>query len=106
DQRERRHALRQRVAVAAVGAENDVVRPQVGGHADRDRLLADVSVAGPVDEPALVRPGELLLARADQRHLSIQADEFGGRRQVGHAVGPWASARRTRIKLTYTPPAA
>ena len=52
---QRRHALGQRVAVAAVRAEDDVVPPQVRTDADRDRFLADVGVAGAVDEAALMR---------------------------------------------------
>ena len=55
DQLPRRHALGQRVAVAAVRAEDHVVGAQVGADADGDRLLADVGVAGPVDQAALVR---------------------------------------------------
>ena len=58
----RRHALGQRVAVAAVRAEDHVVRAQVGADADGDRLLADVGVAGAVDQAALVGAGQLLLA--------------------------------------------
>ena len=61
DQFARRHALGQRVAVAAVGAEDDVVGAQVRADADGDRLLADVGVAGAVDEPLRVGAGELLL---------------------------------------------
>ena len=49
DQLARRHALGQRVAVPAVGAEDDVVGPQMGADADGDRLLPDVGVAGAVD---------------------------------------------------------
>src|SRR5439155_22841423 len=57
-----RDAFRQRMPVAAVRAEDHVVLPQVSADADVNRFLADIRVAGPVDQPALVRPGELLLA--------------------------------------------
>ena len=46
----RRHPLGQGVAVAAMGAEDDVVLAEVGADAHRDRLLADVGMAGAVDQ--------------------------------------------------------
>src|SRR5262249_37543769 len=63
--------LGERVAVAAVGAENGVLMPQVSANADSNRLLADVGVASPVNKAALVRPGQLLLAPADEEHPAI-----------------------------------
>ena len=71
-----RDALGQGVAVAAVGAEDDVVGPQMGADAGGDRLLADVGVTGAVDQAALMRPGQLLLAAADQNHDTIQRQEI------------------------------
>ena len=68
----RRHALGQGVAVAAVGAEDHVVRAQVGAHAGRDRLLADVGVAGAVDQAACVGPGQRLLGPPDHDHLAVE----------------------------------
>ena len=70
DQLARRHALGQGVAVPAVRAEDDVVGPQMGTDAGGDRFLADVGVAGAVDQAALMRAGQLLLAAADQNHDS------------------------------------
>ena len=72
DQLARRHALGQRVAVAAVRAEDGVVGSQMRAHAGGDRFLADVGVAGAVDQPALMTAGELLLGRADQLHGAIE----------------------------------
>ncbi len=68
----RRQSLGQGVAVAAVGAEDRVIRTQVSADADGDGLLADVSVAGAVDQAALVRPGQLFLTLANDLHLAIQ----------------------------------
>ncbi len=61
------NALGQGVAVAAVGAEHGVVGAQVGADADGDGLLADVGVAGAVDEAGLVGASQLLLGAADAR---------------------------------------
>ena len=73
----RRHALGQRMAVAAMRAEHHVVGSQMGADAGRDRLLADVGMAGAVDQPALVRAGELLLALADELHLLVELHDVG-----------------------------
>ena len=74
-----RHALGQRVAVAAVGAEDDVVLAQVGADADRDRLLADVGVAGAGDVPLRVGAGQSLFHPADAEHLAIEPERLLGR---------------------------
>ena len=63
-----RHALGQRVPVPAVGAEDDVVAAQVRTNPGGDRLLPDVGVAGPVNQPALMRSRQLLFAAPDQDH--------------------------------------
>ena len=70
-------ALGQGVAVAAVRAEDDVVGAQMRADAGRDRLLADVGVAGAVDQAALVTARELLLALADQLHGAVQKSASG-----------------------------
>jgi hypothetical protein len=61
--------------VPAVRAEDDVALPEVGAHADGDRLFADVGVAGPVHEPALVRPGKLLFALTDDLHVVEEIEQ-------------------------------
>ena len=60
----------------AVRAEDHVVRAQVGADAGGDRLLADVGVAGAVDQPALVAPRQLLLALANQLHGAIERKDL------------------------------
>ena len=91
DQFQRRHALGQSVAVAAVRAENHVLMPQMGAHAGGDRFLADVGVAGAVDQPALVRADQQLLAAADKRHRPVQGEQaIGGDSRIGfdgHRLG-------------------
>src|SRR5262245_40519563 len=62
--------------MAAMGAEDHVVRSQVGTDADGDRLLTNVGVAGAVDQAALMRAGELLLALADEEHLPVELEEL------------------------------
>src|SRR5262249_9104242 len=77
DQLARVHALGEGVSVTAVGAEDDVVGPKVRAYADGDRFLADVGVAGAVDQAALVRAGELFLAQADQEHATVEVEHHG-----------------------------
>ena len=102
----RGHPLGERVAVAAMGAQHRVVRPEVGGHADRDRLLADVGVAGAVNQPRGVRAGQRLLRPPDHDHLPVECQgplarqarhrlAHGGHRgPFGRRLvrGPWARA--------------
>ena len=68
EQLDRRQPLGQRVAVAAVRAEHQVVIAQVDAHARRDRLLADVGMAAAVDQAGLERPDQPLLALPDRHH--------------------------------------
>ncbi len=72
EQLARRHALGQRVPVPAVGAEDDVVAAQMRTDAGGDRLLPDVRVAGPVNQPALMRSRQLLFAAPDHEHRPIE----------------------------------
>ncbi len=102
----RRDALRQRVAVTAVGAEHRVVRPEVGGDAGRDRLLADVGVAGALDQAAGVGARQRLLGPPDHDHPPVErqgplAREIRNRlAHCGHrgpfgrrrVTAPWARA--------------
>jgi hypothetical protein len=53
-------------------AENDVLGFQMGANADGDRLLADIGVTGAVNQAALVRPGQLFFATADEQHLPVE----------------------------------
>ena len=91
DQLQRRHALGQSVAVAAMRAENHILMPQMGAHAGRDRFLPDVGMAGAVDQPALMRADQQLLAAADKRHRPVQGEQaIGGDSRIGfdgHRLG-------------------
>jgi len=73
----RGNALGQRVAVAAVGAEDDVVGAEVGADAGRNRLLPDVGMTGTVDQAALVAPGQFFFALADRLHLAVEGQQLG-----------------------------
>ena len=54
-------------------------RPQMGTDADGDRFLADIGVAGAVDQAALMRFRQSLLAVTDQLHLRDRAtSRLGG----------------------------
>ena len=72
----RRHALGQGVPVPAMRAEDDVVAAQMRADARGDRLLPDVSMAGPVNQPALMRSCQLLFAAPDQYHAPIKRQEL------------------------------
>jgi hypothetical protein len=58
--------------MATVSAEHHIVRGKIGTHSHSDSFLTHISVAGTVDEPALVRSCELLLATANQHHLAVK----------------------------------
>ena len=75
EQLDRGQPLGQRVAVAAVGAEHQVVVAQVGADAGGDRLLADVGVAAAVDQSGLERPDQPLLALPDRDHGPVAAEQ-------------------------------
>ena len=64
------------MAVTAVGAEDDVVFLQMRADARGDCLLPDVGMAGAVDQPALMRPGQLLFTAANQHHRSIEGEQL------------------------------
>ena len=72
EQLPRRNPFGERVPVAAVRAEDDVFGLQMSAHSHRDRLFADIRVAGPMHEPALMRLGELFLALPDHLHVAEQ----------------------------------
>src|SRR5262249_1259005 len=76
EQLARRDALRQGVPVPAVRAEHDIAAVEVSTDAGGNGLLADVRMTGAVDQSALMRPRQLLLAATDEEHLSIQGEEL------------------------------
>jgi len=69
-----RGALREAVAVAAVGRGDVVVLPQRLADADRDGLLADVEVGEAGHLRAAVEIVDLLLERADLPHLLVHPE--------------------------------
>ena len=88
EQLPRRHALGQRVPVPAMSAEDDVIAAQVCTNAGGDRLLADVSVAGSMNQAALVRARPVAL-RSDVSRPSSDKGQRAGRRlrSVGRSGG-------------------
>ena len=56
------------VAVAAVGAEDHVVVPKLGHHADSGRFLADIRVAGARNQSLLMRLGQQEFALTHKLH--------------------------------------
>ena len=69
-------SLGQRVAVAAMRAENHVGFAQFGTDARGNRLLADIGMASPMNQPALMRFGEPLFTEPDQKHLPVKSDQI------------------------------
>ncbi len=66
DQFERLDSFGQRVSVAAMRAEDDVVPGQMRAHAGRDRFFTHVSVACSMDQSMTVRFRQLQLRPADR----------------------------------------
>ena len=57
---------------------------QMAADTDRHPLLADIRMAGAMDEPAGVAAGELLLGEADDEHRPVAVEEESG---VGRGGG-------------------
>ena len=76
----------ERVPVPAVSTEDDVVAPQVRTDSGGDRLLADVGVAGPMNQATLIGARQLLFAAPDQDHRAIKGQELLFA-QIGRSVG-------------------
>ncbi len=72
------HPLGQRVAVAAMRAEDDVVVAS-GEHTRRRRSppVADVGMARAVDQASLVHAGELLFRLTDGLHRAVGGESLG-----------------------------
>src|SRR5579864_7073581 len=68
------------MAVAAMRTKNNVFLAQMCTNADGDGLLTDISMASAVNQAALVRAGQLLLALADELHLAVEMQEKIGAR--------------------------
>jgi hypothetical protein len=62
--------------MTAMRAENDIFRFQTCTNSDRNRLLADIRVTRPVNQSALMRTSQLLLAPPDQEHLTVKGQEL------------------------------
>src|SRR5262249_29680514 len=62
-------AFAERVAVAAMCAEDRVLALQMRAYANSDGLLPDISVTGAVNQSTLVRFRKALFAQADELHL-------------------------------------
>jgi hypothetical protein len=74
------------VAVAAVCAEDRVVRPQPPEEADRDRLLADRGVGRARQQPLRVELQKLLLGATDDQHAPVELEVVQHRRLLGHRL--------------------
>ena len=69
-------ALRDAVAVAAMGADDVVVLAQVGARRRRDRFLPHVGVRGALHQPLDEQFRRLLVEATDLRHRRVQALEL------------------------------
>ena len=69
-------SFRERVPVSPVRAEDGIIGTKVRAHAGGDCFLADISVAGAMNQSARVTSRELLLRRADQLHRAVQISRF------------------------------
>jgi hypothetical protein len=57
-------------------AEDDILDLEMSADSDRNGFLADVGVTRPMDQSALMRPGQLLLTAANQQHLAVKQQEL------------------------------
>src|SRR5207237_10459529 len=73
------HAAGKHMAVIAVGGDDRVTLPERGLDTDDDRLLADIEVAEPTNQPHAIHLTGALLKAADQQHVGIPALERLGR---------------------------
>ena len=71
----RRHPLGQGMAMAAVGAEDRVAVGEMPTDADGHRLLADIRMAGAMDEAARVAAGKLFFGETDDEHRPEAIEE-------------------------------
>ena len=65
-------SFRERMAVAAVRAEDGIIGAKLRTHAGGHCLLAYISVASSMNQTARVTSCELLLSRANQLHGAIE----------------------------------
>ena len=69
------HPLGQGMAMAAVGAEDRIAVGEMPTDADGHRLLADIRMAGAMDEAARVAAGEFLFGETDDEHRPEAVEE-------------------------------
>ena len=69
-----RHAARQRMGVAAIGAERQVAGLHRGGKAGRDGFLAERQVAGALDEILQKQIEGALLGLADHHLRAVELE--------------------------------
>jgi hypothetical protein len=72
DELPRLETFGERMAVPPVRAEDDVINPQMAANPGSDRLLADVGVAGPVHQSALVAASQFLFALSNDLHRAVK----------------------------------
>ena len=92
-------ALGQDLAVAAMGAEDEVIGSQVIGHAHRRRLLADGEVGRPLVlvgnalvDTLVLDPVQHGFEFADEDHVAVDAHQVGARRT---GWPPWPDQPRS-----------
>ncbi len=59
------------MSMSPMRTEDDVIGSQMGANPSGNRLLADIRVAGPVNEAPLMAAGEFLFALPDDLHAAI-----------------------------------
>jgi hypothetical protein len=62
--------------MAAMRAEDYVIRFEMGTHSDGDRFLSHVGMTGAVNQTPLMGAGQLFLASADEHHLPIKGQQL------------------------------
>jgi len=78
EQRPRLNAFGQRVAVAAMRAEDHVLAGEMSTDTGGDGFLPDVGVAGAVNQAALVRLGQAPRTGESEEHAAKQLQHAAG----------------------------
>jgi hypothetical protein len=64
------------MTMPSMGAEYRIAGCQMGTNPGGDRLLSDVGMACPVDQPALMAPREFFFGLTDDLHRAVQIDDL------------------------------
>jgi hypothetical protein len=86
------HAAGEHVAVIAICRDDLIGGTQRRLHPDHDRLLADIEVAEPANQPHAVELTRLLLEAPDQQHVAVEFLQPVSRDPIGRLATSFKSS--------------